>query len=76
MRGMYQGPITVDQDGDWRGMVDGDLVIGAGRHVRVRGMVNGDVIVGPGAEAIITGMVNGEVIETGGRARVTGMVKG
>ncbi len=76
MRGMYQGTTTVDQDGDLRGMVDGDLVISAGRHVRVRGMVNGNVIVGPGAEAIITGMVNGEVIEKGGRARVTGMVTG
>ncbi len=76
MRGMFQGTTTVDRDGDWRGMVDGDLVISAGRHVRVRGMVNGDVIVGPGAEAVITGMVNGKVIENGGHARVTGMVTG
>lgn len=71
---MYDGDLRLEEDGRFRGMVNGTLTIASGRTVRVSGMVNGALVVEPGADVHVSGMVNGGIVNRGGTVRVTGMV--
>ena len=58
-----------------KGMIYGDVHIGADADVEMRGMIFGN-IVQSGGDLHIRGIVSGDVTNSGGILRVSGIVKG
>ena len=74
MNGVHHGPMTLDRDGAFTGMVKGTLAIAPGVRVVMSGMVTGDIVVGAGAELTLSGMLRGAIENRGGRVVVDGLV--
>ena len=53
---MYQGAVAVDKDGQWRGMVKGDVIVEIDAEAVITGMVIGRVVE-RGGRASVSGMV-------------------
>ena len=73
--GIVNGDLSVREDSELRGMVNGTLTVLAGRLV-LRGMLHGNLRACAGASAEVLGMVSGDVLLAGGHATVRGMVGG
>ena len=73
---IYNGEITLTEDGDVTGIVNGSVVIAPGVRARIRGIVNGGVMIGRDADVLISGIVNGGVRNDGGSVTVTGIKSG
>jgi cytoskeletal protein CcmA (bactofilin family) len=69
------GPITITEDTELSGQINGDVTLESGIDLRVRGQLNGHLTVRPKAIASIFGQLNGDAwVE--GRLTVSGMVSG
>ena len=76
LKGIYRGSLEVEGKSLLiRGMIHGDVRVGAEAVVEVRGMIFGDLLLTAG-RVHLRGMVSGDVIQTGGDLRLSGMVKG
>lgn len=69
------GPITIREDTELFGQINGDVTLESGIDLLVRGQLNGHLTVRPKAIASIFGQLNGDAwVE--GRLTVWGMVSG
>ncbi len=76
MKGIHRGTFEVSgQSMLIKGMIYGDVLIGADADVEMRGMVFGN-LVQSGGNLHIRGMVDGNVTNTGGFLRISGMIRG
>lgn len=76
MKGTHRGPFEVSGEALLiRGMIYGDVLIGADADVEMRGMIFGNVVQS-GGNLHLRGIVDGNVTNTGGTLRVTGIVSG
>ncbi|MBB5278781.1 autotransporter passenger strand-loop-strand repeat protein [Rhizobium rosettiformans] len=69
-----EGTLTLEQDLDFHGMINGNLTVPSGRILMMHGMINGDLVVDSGGRAHVAGTVNGTVINHGGEVTVEGTV--
>jgi len=72
--GIHDGDVTLKEDGDVTGIVDGTIVIEPGLRTRISGIVKGGVVVGKDADVLISGIVKGGVRNDGGSVTITGLV--
>ena len=74
--GIVNGDLSVREDSELRGMVNGSVTVLAG-HLVLRGMLHGDLRACAGASAEVHGMVSGDVLlATGAHASVHGALIG
>ena len=63
---MIRGDHTITEDGEFDGMVQGDVTVAAGVKVTLRGMIGGDLVIEPGAAVRLGAMVGGQTVNHGG----------
>ena len=74
--GIVNGDLSVREDSELRGMVNGAVTVLAG-HLVLRGMLYGELRVCAGASVEVHGMVSGDVLlATGAHASVHGRLIG
>jgi cytoskeletal protein CcmA (bactofilin family) len=73
--GQIEGPFTLADDLELRGMITGDAKVPAGKELVLLGMVTGDLTVEEGGTAIVRGTVGGSIVN-GGRVEISGRVVG
>jgi hypothetical protein len=71
-----EGDARIEEDMEFSGIVNGNLVVASGATLHLRGIVNGNLALEPSSRVELHGIVNGGVENRGGHLEVWGIVNG
>jgi len=75
LEGKFLGPMSIQEDTSFHGMVDGDVTVAPGVTLLVHGKIAGNLDIGSGATVELRGFVSGSSVNRG-RLDVYGVVRG